>query len=436
MRWTLIVMVLLLLCLAGCTTAATPNETPEPFRNTTPTVHANLTDEPITLEVWLDLDFTRDNFFQEIATEFKAQYPNVEINIQSFVGESIAQKVQQAILTGTPPDVVQGHVYVLAGQGLATPLESQWQAWNSNIETEFLPAAMNEVTWRGERYGVPLDIYTLVLLYNQTHFDDAGIAYPDGAFDFISLRNAAATLTHPTEDRYGLGFTADPWYVYTWMSGAGGDVLVGTPETGFELTLNSTTNIDALRFLTDMADAGYGPLPTTRPRDYKDALELFLAGKVSMYIGGPWDIHLIQSQYPDFPLGVARLPTTPAADSAASVLGSTGLFIPTGASHQTVAFEFIKWVTQDHYAFDMARRLGRYPAKTWVLESPYFTENLLLLPFFDQLSAARPYRLGLYPAAEEAFADAIKVSFYNLDPAEALTEAQSIGQLSVEQSPP
>ncbi|HEX9926502.1 MAG TPA: hypothetical protein VGD99_27885, partial [Anaerolineae bacterium] len=79
----------------------------------------------------------------------------------------------------------------------------------------------------------------------------------------------------------------------------------------------------------------------------------------------------------------------------------------------------------------MARRLGRYPAKVWLQTSPYFAENLLLVPFFNQLNAARPYHLDLFPAVEEIFADAIKASFYGVDPADALNEAQEDGQIIV-----
>ncbi|MBI1877742.1 MAG: extracellular solute-binding protein, partial [Chloroflexi bacterium] len=168
--------------------------------------------------------------------------------------------------------------------------------------------------------------------------------------------------------------------------------------------------------------------PTTRPRDYEDPRKQFLKNQISMYLVGPWDIHIIQSTDPSFPLGVARLPKTPAGESAASVLGSSGLFIPRGARHQEVAFEFMKWVTSDRYAIPMARRLGRYPAKTWLQTSPYFAENLLLIPFFNQLNAARPYRLDRFPGAEQAFVDAIKSSFYGTDPAFALQEAQKTGQ--------
>jgi ABC-type glycerol-3-phosphate transport system substrate-binding protein len=258
--------------------------------------------------------------------------------------------------------------------------------------------------------------------------DAANLPYPNGNYDLSAFSKDVAALTNPAEERYGLGLTSDPWYVYAWIADAGGDLLVGSPETGFTLTLDSRNNIDALRFLTKMTEDGYGQRPTTRPRDYEDPRKQFLKNQISMYLGGPWDIHIIQSTDPGFPLGVVQLPKTPAGESAASFLGSSGLFIPRGALHQEVAFEFMKWVTSDRYAIPMARRLGRYPAKSWLHNSPYFAENLLLIPFFNQLNAARPYRLDRFPGAEHAFTDAIKSSFYGTDPVIALQKAQKIGQ--------
>ncbi len=425
------IFLLISLTLFSCQTTSSRavEKIDEPFVGDPPAVNSNISPEKITLEVWLDLDFTRDDdLFEEIAKDFEKAYPQVKVNIQSFTQGSIPEKISQAVLTGTPPDVVQGHVYAMAGQGLAEPLDDFWQEWGQEQQAQFLPAALAEVTWDDTLYGIPLDVYTLVLLYNQSHFDEAGLPYPQGNYDLFSFRQAAAILTRPGQNRYGLGFTTDPQYVYAWLAGAGGDVLVGTKEEELSLTLNSETNVDALRFLTNMAAVGYGPPPTTRPKDYEDAREQFLEGHISMYIGGPWDIHLIQSSNPDFPLGVDQLPKTPAGDSAASVFGSSGLFIPRGARHPEVAFEFMKWLTSDRYSIPMARRLGRYPAKSWLQTSPYFTENLLLIPFFNQLNAARPYRLDRYPAVEEVFADAIKMSFYGTDPGQALEEAQRIGR--------
>jgi N,N'-diacetylchitobiose transport system substrate-binding protein len=198
--------------------------------------------------------------------------------------------------------------------------------------------------------------------------------------------------------------------------------------------LDDPNNVEALRFLTSMARNGYGPLPTSRPRDYEDPRKLFLDGKISMFFGTPWDIHYIQSQSPDFPLGVAELPETPAGAGAASALGSTALFVPRGARHRQIAFEFMKWATSDRYALPMARRLGHYPARAWLQTTPHFAGNPLLKPFLVQLDAARPYRLDAFPEVERAFADAIKGAFYGADPADALRLVQDQADQYLQQS--
>ncbi len=437
-----IILIIAGLIIAGCgVPSALPFFADEPvdeLADTLPPINTDIPDDPVTLEVWLDLDFTRDNdLFEQMAKDFEAAYPQVDVEIYSFVRESMPQRIKLEVQGKVPPDVVQGHVYAMAGQRLAEPLEREWSEWEESdpeISNQFLPSAINEVTWQTRRYGVPLDIYTLVLLYNREHFDEAGLPYPGGNYDFFALKNAAETLTDPDKGRYGLGLTTDPWHVYAWVTGAGGDVVAGDPESGYNLTLNSQTNIDALGFLTSLVKNGYAPLPSSRPRDYEETRTQFLEGQISMYFGEPQDIHLIQSTNPDFPLGVAQLPLTPALDSAASVLGSSGLFIPRGARHKEVAFELIKWATSDKYVVPMGRRLGRFPAKAWLQTSPEFTENLTLIPFFEQLNAAQPYRLGLFPEAEEAFTNAVKSSFYDLaSPFDALQDAQNVGQASMQE---
>src|SRR5262249_16493952 len=150
----------------------------------------------------------------------------------------------------------------MAGQNLAQPLEQQWTAWEAEdpqASGEFLPAAMKEVTWKDVRYGIPMDIYTLVLLYNRDHFDEVGLPYPEADYSLADLHRAAQMLTQPEKNRYGLGLTTDPWYVYAWISGAGGDVVTGSPETGYNLTLDSNTNIDAITFLSSLVEEGSAP---------------------------------------------------------------------------------------------------------------------------------------------------------------------------------
>ncbi len=423
----------LIIALLVVACAENPIAPPKEVPGDIPPPNPAIPSEPITLDVWLDLDFVAtDPLFREMAGDFERAYPNVDVNIQAFVRETIPGKVRVALQVGDPPDLVQGHASAMAAQGLAEPLDDLWAEWGA--VAEFMPQAIDEVTWDGVKYGVPIDIYTLVLIYNKAHFEDANLPYPDAGYTWLQFGADAATLTHADGSRYGLGFTVEPWYVFAWLAEAGGDVVKGDAFIGYTLTLDDPNNVEALRFLTSMARNGYGPLPTSRPRDYEDARKLFLNGQIAMFFGTPWDIHHIQSESPDFPLGVTELPETPAGAGAASVLGSTALFVPRGARHRQIAFEFTKWAASDRYALPMARRLGRYPARAWLQTTPHFAGNPLLKPFLFQLDAARPYRLDAFPEAERAFADALKAAFYGADPADVLRMAQDQADQSLRQS--
>jgi ABC-type glycerol-3-phosphate transport system substrate-binding protein len=399
-----------------------------------PALNPAITSGSVTLDVWLDLDFVAtDPLFREMVKDFERVYPNVNVNIQAYVRETIPGKLRTALQTGDPPDLVQGHVFAMAAQGLAEPLDDLWAEWEG-AEIQFMPQALDEVTWDDVKYGVPLDIYTLVLIFNKAHFEEANLPYPDAGYTWRQFADDAAALTRKDGSRYGLGFTVEPWYVFAWLTEAGGNVMVGDSFIGYHFTLDNANNVEALRFLTSMARNGYGPLPTSRPRDYEDPRKLFLNDKIAMFFGTPWDIHYIQSQSPDFPIGVTELPETPAGASAASALGSTGLFVPRGARDRKIAFEFMKWATSDRYALPMARRLGHYPARAWLQTTPHFAGNPLLKPFLFQLDAARPYHLDAFPEVERAFADAIKASFYGADPADALQMAQEQADQFLQQS--
>lgn len=416
---------LLTACQVGSSPSAVSGEVPQ--------LNPDVAAGPITLEVWLGLDFVGpDPLFEEMAAEFEQTYPNIHVSVQGFVYQSIPGRLKGALQIGDPPDVVQTHVAAVAAQGMAEPLDNLWAEWGA--ESEFLPQAIDQVTWDRVKYGVPLDIYTLVLIFNKSHFDEAGLPYPDAAYTWLQFGEDAAALTRPDQSRYGVGFTTEPWHVFAWLTEVGGDVMTGDPFIGYRFTLDSPNNIEGLRFLTSMARNGYGPLPTTRPRDHEDPRKLFLAGQIAMFFGTPSDIHHILTQAPDFPLGVTELPETPAGAGAASALGSTGLLVPRGAQHRQAAFEFMKWATADRYGLAMARRLGRYPARTWLLSTPHFAGDPLLKPFLVQLTAARPYLLDAFPDVERAYSDAIKAAFYGADPADALRAAQEQANKFIEET--
>ena len=147
--YRIIILIWASLALLGCASEATllVEEETEALTQSLPSIKPNLAPEPITLEVWLDLDFTRDNsLYESLAEEFEAAYPQVEVEIFSFVRESIPQRVRSEVSSNIPPDVMQGHVHAMAAQGLAQPVDDLWAAWQDEdpeTTSQFLPAALN-----------------------------------------------------------------------------------------------------------------------------------------------------------------------------------------------------------------------------------------------------------------------------------------------------
>src|SRR5688572_13668071 len=100
-RIIILLAVVVLSATVSCSTLTSePQNSPEQL----PPRNPNIAPEPITLEVWLDLNFTRDDsLFEEMAEDFESVYPEVEVEIFSFVRESIPQKVSLAVQSGIPP---------------------------------------------------------------------------------------------------------------------------------------------------------------------------------------------------------------------------------------------------------------------------------------------------------------------------------------------
>ena len=58
----------------------------------------------------------------------------------------------------------------------------------------FLPGAIDDVTWAGRLYGVPLDTNALFLLYDTEQFKAANVTPPGEPFTFASFE-APRSLT-------------------------------------------------------------------------------------------------------------------------------------------------------------------------------------------------------------------------------------------------
>lgn len=389
----------------------------------------------MTLKVWMAADYIDTEPIRALIEDFQRAYPNITIETRSGVlWENMTREVELAISRGDPPDVAHGHAFAFGAQGMAEPLDDLWQTWNA--ENEFLTGAIEDVIWKGHHYGMPLDINAVFTIYNRRMLREAGLAPPSERWTFDDFAAMSERLTKPDGSRYGTALTTNGWLVAGLIFADGGDLLAER-DGKIVATLDdpSVRRIIELHRRMGLTErTGSLPPPTLRQTDHP--VSLFKDQRVAMFFSGPWDLAVLRSEAPDLmaDVGTAPLPRGQGQSAGGSVQGGGSLFVPRGAKHREAAFEFMKWAVAKPYALRLATELGRYPTKSAYYDVPELQNDPLLLPFYEQLRRARPYKLEAYLNANTLWSDAVKRSLEpNTDVEQLLRDTQQQMQTAIDE---
>lgn len=390
---------------AGCSSSSEPAPT---------TLRVMMTDDWATPPV---LDAVRD---------FEGAHPGVRVVMDKAPIKGMLDSVRGS---ASPPDVVQGHAFAAAAQGLAQPLDD---LWDKHLKAEeFFPGPLDDVTFGGQRYGVPLDTNALVLLYNADHFRAAGLPLPRGAMSFPQMEQVAQALAASAGGRPALALGTSTWQTFGWVGANGGEyVHIGT-DSRPELRFDSPAVVGAVGFLAGLVAQGLALPPRAADTHSSDVFALFESGATSMYTSGSWDIAKLRKSRPGVDYRAAPMPTGLTGTTEGSAVGGSSLFVPKGSNQRKLAFDFMTHLISDRYALRLAQEQGRLPVRSRVYSDRHF-EDPVLQVVVDQLRTARPERIDSYPEAGKVLATAIDQILREHKDAEAtLREAQAQARLVV-----
>ncbi|MGI4896841.1 MAG: ABC transporter substrate-binding protein, partial [Janthinobacterium lividum] len=133
------------------------------------------------------------------ATITQSSVPSAQYNAK--VLQQISTKSLPDVLMVNNPDLPQ-----FASTGALAPLT------DLGVDTSsYLPSVLQTGEYKGENYGLAPNVNTLVLFYNKTMLDQAGVTVPT---TWAELEAAAAKLTTP--DHYGFAYSATSGTEGTW----------------------------------------------------------------------------------------------------------------------------------------------------------------------------------------------------------------------------
>lgn len=299
--FALIGVVVLLLALVGIR-ALTGNNQQQPSSGSSsggPTQAVS----SVTLTYWGLWEDSR--LLADIIAEYENNNPGVKIDYRKQSHVDYRERLQQAIQSGTGPDIFRYHAtwVPMLGSDLAALPTTVMTV--SEYQSTFYPVALTQLQYNGQLVGIPLMYEGLALLYNKEMLETANLPVPS---TWSELRDAAKKLTVPADinERSGGNITQAGLAI-----GNAGNVdnfsdilaLLILQNGGDPAKPDTQYVRDALTFYTNFVKVD---------RVWSDRLAnstvAFAKGDVAMILVPSWRIHDVKNLNPALDFGVAPVP--------------------------------------------------------------------------------------------------------------------------------
>jgi multiple sugar transport system substrate-binding protein len=211
---------------------------------------------------------------------FEEQHPGVKLQIDELPGNEMYPKVYAMAASGTVGDVVWTYLNnppEHKARGVMIPLDDIIEAKGYDTSV-FWTSLLEALTLNGQLHAIPNHGHygTIVLYYNKTMFENAGLDLPNPDWTYAQMTEAAQALTEAPEV-WGVRLSgAGQEHIPSYLRMFGGDLL--SPD-GTSSLLASDGSRDALRWMYDMRYTAEAD-PCVCGLDIR---ENFVAGKVGMF---------------------------------------------------------------------------------------------------------------------------------------------------------
>lgn len=364
----ILVPLLALTVLAGC--AGSPKTPAQP---SAPAPAANAPKEKVTLRmaIWTNSE-QEVQFWSGLAAEVTKVHPHIEVKFETDSFNNFWPKFQTGLAGGNAPDIVALHATrgaMFGARGAFVPL-NDYIARDKDLKwDDFNKGIVEALSFKGKTYAVPYDYGPFMIYYNKTLFDKAGVKYPDENTTWDQFVDIAKKMTRTIDGKEVYGMAAQPMpdhaLLYAYANGT-------AFADGDKSTLTSPAAVEAIQWYADLIHKHKVSAPLTDPSSNTWHRELFYAGRVAMYVDGPWNFLNVRTKLKD-EWDIALMPKGKAGNIT-SVTGS-GFGIAATSKHKEEAWQAIKIITGTESLKKLASAGRGYPARTSALDS-FWNETL------------------------------------------------------------
>lgn len=375
-----------------------------------------------TIVHWMHYSPARVELILEMADQFMAENPDVEIQLQSIPEGEYKTKLLAALAAGSGPDVAQIPSHGMTefyNYGLIQPFPKDVISAETATR-DYINASIKNLIIEGEVYGLPIDVQTIVLFYNPALFVQAGLDPNTPPKDWNELIEFAKKTTvwdggKMVQSGWGLGGYHP--VLETFMVQAGATFWSEDGET----VVFQEPQLEAMKFITDAikVEKVYTPEFGSRWTGFKQMKEAMVFGHGAM-VGS-----FKATGSPDLVFKTALPPAHPVTGSRAVTLTSWTLVIMNDAPDREMAAKWLAYITSAQAQKTWMLTTGELPSLKSVLEDPELISNELYAPILESLKYAVPsFTKGWADPASELREIAYnEIINNNMDPKIALEKA-------------
>ncbi len=312
----------------------------------------------------------------EIAEEWLAKHPDVEIEWISVSANDMTKKLSAMATGGGLPDIITTPTEMLASAKDMGFLVDLNEVFPKEFLEDFYPEVLTQTTIDGELLMLPYQGMNAALLYRSDWLEETGLEVPTNWEEF---REVAKAMTKDTDndgtiDRYGFAMmgtrnaSAESRFLYITRS-FGVRELYQEVDGTWKTDIGNDDFKKALETFCDFALKDGVVNPGVLETGYGEAANLIVTEKAGMIITGSNAVGTILTQNPELEGKLASC-LIPAGIQIVSDPREAGYSISTDCKNKELAADYIMFVCSDDNLAKWTEKCGRIPTKKSASDDP------------------------------------------------------------------
>ena len=294
------------------------------------------------------------DILRPILADFEKENPDIKVDFMH-IPQNYFQKIHLLFASNTAPDVIfinNQYLPIYANAGLLEELSQS---------DEFYPKTLKALSWKGKLYAIPRDVSNLVVFYNKNIFDEKHVAYPKNNWTLNEYLETAKKLT--SSNIFGTSFDENPLFYLPYIMSNGGGIL---PDK-----INTKETQDSINFYADLRKK-YHVAPLKSESASATMGQMFLQGKLAMYVSGRWMVPKLREDA-DFGWDIVKFPS---GNSGSVVpLDASGWAVSKSSKHKAEAKKLINYLSSKENSEKFATSGLIVPARKDAANSKYFLDG-------------------------------------------------------------